>query len=206
MNISCSKKKKQLFALMILVCTLVWGTATGFAKTIPNYKGTLNEKLDRGMIAIHNGKGEVSVSWRLFKKDAPDISFDLYRTPSGGKPIKLNKAPLTTSTYYIDQNVDTSTDQLYSLSVHRKDDKEGKSVASYLLSVERAKKPYLSIPLVPLTFESAALYEPNDASVGDLDGDGELEIVLKRMGAFYACSQAGMCPGGILLHGCTVRY
>jgi len=199
MNISCSKKKKPAFALMILVCTLVWVTATGFAKTIPNYKVALTEKLDRGMIAIHNGKGEVSVSWRLFKKDAPDISFDLYRTPSGGKPIKINKAPLATSTYYIDQNVDTSTDQLYSLSVHRKDDKEGKSVASYLLSVERAKKPYLSIPLVPLTFESAALYEPNDASVGDLDGDGELEIVLKRMGAFYACSQAGMCPGGIIL-------
>ncbi|WP_321423883.1 rhamnogalacturonan lyase [uncultured Bacteroides sp.] len=192
------KVNRLVLTLSVLFCNIAFSPII-YCKPIPNYKVVLTDKPNRGMIAIHRGKGEVSVSWRMFKKDASDISFDIYRTTSGKVPVKINNEPLTNSTYYTDHGVDTSKDQLYSLYIHNKNKKAGKPIATYLLSVERAKKPYISIPLAPLKFESAALFQPNDASVGDLDGDGELEIVIKRMGAFYACSQAGMCPGGIIL-------
>src|SRR5262249_5200590 len=48
-------------------------------------------------------------------------------------------------------------------------------------------KPYLSIPL-----KSPDRYDfPNDASVGDLDGDGEYEIVLHQAGRGHDNSQNG---------------
>jgi len=155
--------------------------------------------MNRGMVAIHQGEGTVSVSWRLFKLDHNDITFDLYRSTNMGKAIKLNKSPLNSTTYFTDKRVDTSFEQHYFL--YASSDKEHKPVeiASYLLTPQLASVPYLSIPLEPLSFDTAHVFQPNDASVGDLDGDGELEIVIKRMGAFYACSQKGMCPHSMVL-------
>ncbi|MBP1664942.1 MAG: type 3a cellulose-binding domain protein [Bacteroidetes bacterium] len=186
--------KKKVFILFInlLFAGYIWGDVK-----IPNYNIKQIEKMNRGLVAIHSGNGEVSVTWRLFKEDASDISFDLYRKTSE-KRVKLNKSPLWFSTYFTDKNVNTSEDNEYQLFVHNKKNKDI-LVATYLLTAEKAKTPYISIPLVPLKFKDAELFQPNDASAGDLDGDGELEIVLKRVGAFYACSQSGLCPEGNIL-------
>ena len=54
-------------------------------------------------------------------------------------------------------------------------------------------RPYLSIPL-----KTPAGYSPNDASVGDLDGDGEYEIVLHQVGRGRDNSQAGTTTEPIL--------
>lgn len=155
--------------------------------------------MNRGMVAIHQGQGIVSVSWRLFKSDDKDISFDLYRSANHGEPIRLNDSALKTSTYYVDKNVDTTVDQEYILYAHSNSGQAAVKVASYLLSPQLASVPYLSIPLEPLPFDTAHVFQPNDASIGDLDGDGEMEIVIKRMGAFYACSQKGMSPHSMVL-------
>jgi len=47
-------------------------------------------------------------------------------------------------------------------------------------------KPYLSIPL-----RTPEGYSANDASVGDLDGDGEYEIIIHLTGRAHDNSQAG---------------
>ncbi|MCD8166527.1 MAG: rhamnogalacturonan lyase [Bacteroides sp.] len=155
----------------------------------------LKEKPNRGIIAIHEGEGTVTISWRLHKKDPADIAFDLYRTLAGGEKIKINKKPITLSTYIKEKNVDTTTDQLYTLTLAG----EEETIGEYQLTTKRAATPYLSIPIEPLPFDTLALYQPNDISIGDLDGDGEIEIVLKRVGAFYACSQPGISPGGVII-------
>lgn len=155
--------------------------------------------MNRGLIAIHQGSGVVTVSWRLFKSDSKEIAFDLYRSIPGGKAIKLNSIPLTTATYFTDLGADTSINQHYMLCARSAKNKKTALAASYLLTPKLASVPYLSIPLAPLAFDTAHVFQPNDASIGDLDGDGEIEIIIKRMGAFYACSQEGISPHSMVL-------
>ncbi|MCC8088007.1 MAG: DUF1961 family protein [Rikenellaceae bacterium] len=157
--------------------------------------GLIKERLNRGLVAIHQGQGLVSVAWRMLQDDPEDITFDLYRSVGGGEAVKINRSPLKISTYFQDKGVDTSQDVKYILHIAG----SVNPVGSYELTVERAKTPYISIPMYPLEFDTLNLYHPNDISVGDLDGDGEMEIVVKRIGANYACSQPGLCPGGVIL-------
>ncbi|WP_163174820.1 rhamnogalacturonan lyase [Bacteroides sp. 51] len=175
---------KNLLLLLLILCS-------------PLVKG--NTPMNRGMIAIHQGNGVVNVSWRLFAADSEGVTFDLYRSTNKQEAIKLNDSPLSKSTYFVDKGVDTSLDQYYILYARSGKEREAVKIASYLLTPELASVPYLSIPLEPLPFDTAHVFQPNDASVGDLDGDGELEIVIKRMGAFYACSQKGVSPHSMVL-------
>ena len=54
-------------------------------------------------------------------------------------------------------------------------------------------RPWLTIPL-----ETPDGYAPNDASVGDLDGDGEYEIVLQQAGRGRDNSQPGLTEPPLL--------
>lgn len=155
----------------------------------------LNDITDRALMAIHEGNGEVHIAWRLLGGDDPLIAFDLYRANGAGEQKKVNHRPIRTATYYIDNGVNCAETQKYTLC----DAASGKMLATYTLTPELAATPYLRIPIEPLPFDTAHRYEPNDVAVGDLDGDGEMEIVLKRVGASFACSQAGMSPGGVIL-------
>lgn len=161
-----------------------------------NYaEGLIKEKLNRGLVAIHQGNGDVSIAWRIFREDPTSIAFDIYKSVNGAVPVKINKGSLITSTYFVERGVDTSVDNKYFLHLSGSD----VQIGTYELTADRAKVPYISIPIEPLDFDTLNLYHPNDISVGDLDGNGELEIVVKRIGANYACSQAGLCPGGVIL-------
>ncbi|MCR3750434.1 rhamnogalacturonan lyase family protein [Lentzea californiensis] len=120
------------------------------------------ERLDRGVVSVRSGSGNL-VSWRLLAGDARDTGFNVYR---GG--TKLNSAPITASTNYLDSG--------------------GPSGASYTVRaiVNGAEQPaspaslsfgagYLDVPISP----PGSAYTANDASVGDADGDGQYEIFLK---------------------------
>jgi rhamnogalacturonan endolyase len=162
----------------------------------PAYKNLQLEKIRRGLMAIHQGNGVVNVSWRMLAEDSQKLAFDLYRKSlkSGEiNPIteKLNAEPILKSTYFVDKNADTSVDQEYIL----KEAGSAGKICSYLLSVKLASLPYISIPLPEIEGDTAGRYLPNDASVGDLDGDGEYEIILKRQIGNFACSQTGISGG-----------
>ena len=63
--------------------------------------------------------------------------------------------------------------------------KEGNASKSF--TVQPGNKPFYSIAL-----QTPNGYAPNDASVGDLDGDGQYEIVLHQTGRGRDNSQAGI--------------
>ncbi|MGH7223359.1 MAG: hypothetical protein ACRELF_09030, partial [Gemmataceae bacterium] len=132
------------------------------------------ENLGRGVVAINQGDGKVFVSWRLLGDDPEDIAFNLYRVRGDEKPIKLNKKPLKTATNYVDSGVDLSKPTAYFIRAVR-DGKELPASAAFTLPAEAPPRQYLTIPLRTLPGHT-----PNDASVGDLDGDGEYDIVLKQ--------------------------
>ncbi|MBN1818573.1 MAG: rhamnogalacturonan lyase [Sedimentisphaerales bacterium] len=138
------------------------------------------EFLDRGVVAVMQGDGKVFVSWRLLGTDPEGILFHLYRITEGNEPIQINSDPLS-ATNYVDANVDPVTSNSYCV---------GAVVEGKELPLSRATKawtqPYLSIPL--RTLEG---YTPNDASAGDLDGDGVYEIILHQAGRGRDNAQAG---------------
>lgn len=128
------------------------------------------ERLDRGVVAVPSGGG-VLVSWRLFGYEPTTLGFNVYRDGT-----KLNPMPIVDSTNYLDASGTSSAKY---------------TVRAVLNGVEQAaSKPagvwqagYLSIPTQPPPGGSNAsgsyTYTSSDASVGDVDGDGQYEIIVK---------------------------
>ncbi|WP_324677895.1 rhamnogalacturonan lyase [Hymenobacter sp. GOD-10R] len=148
----------------------------------PTFAQRQMENLGRGVVAIQKSRDSTFVSWRLLGTDPEDVAFNLYRKTGDQAPIKLNKAPITKSTSFLDTKANTTEARSYFVKPVLKGTEQATSAACNL-SAQAPARPYFSIPLqVPPPGEelgSAYTYSANDASVGDLDGDGEYEIILK---------------------------
>ena len=127
------------------------------------------ERLDRGAVAVSSAEG-LLVSWRSLDTDAADLGFNVYRD---GK--KLNAAPVVTSTNFIDSGA-KGTGKYEVREVVR--NKEG--AAAKALAIDTFLTLPLKRPADGVTADGKPYgYHANDASVGDLDGDGQYEIILK---------------------------
>ena len=129
------------------------------------------EYLDRGVIAVRTGTSNY-IGWRLLGTDPADISFNVYRDS-----IKITSSPITNSTNYADTGGSVSS-QYTIVPVIDGIERPGSEPVGVWTS------PYLTIPLqVPAggttPDDVSYTYSPSDCSVGDLDGDGQYEIVLK---------------------------
>ena len=141
------------------------------------------EYLNRGVNAGKNANGKVFVSWRLLGNEPEELAFNLYRTTLG-KTIKLNASPIIKSTSFTDETVDTTKVNTYTVKSII-NNKEQTSDKAFELAVD--SKPYLSIAL-----HTPPGYTPNDLSVGDVDGDGEYEIIVHQTGRGRDNSQGGI--------------
>ena len=134
------------------------------------------EKLSRGLIGIPTEEG-MYFSWRMTLEDAAGLQFDLYRSSGGGAEVKLNKEPIDRTSDFLDRTVDYTVDNRWTLKATTGE------VATWTRLKGEKRNPYLSIPICkPEDGEIAGepfTYTANDCSVGDLDGDGEYEIILK---------------------------
>jgi rhamnogalacturonan endolyase len=149
------------------------------------------ERLSRGVVAVRFEANKVWVSWRMFGTDRDEIAFNLYRE-TGGKAVRLNENPLADVTFFVDEKADlTKANSYFVRAVSGK--KETETSAKFTLSENAPVRQYLSVPL-----QTPAGYTPNDASVGDLDGDGEYEIVLHQAGRGADNSRPGMTTEPIL--------
>jgi len=122
------------------------------------------ENLDRGVVAV-KVSGGVFVSWRMFGYEydttASNVSYNLYR--DGAKV-----ANVTDSTNY--QDASGTASSKYTVAAVIKGTEGPQSPAATVWAQQ-----YLSIPIK----SPGGSYSANDASPGDLDGDGKLDIVLK---------------------------
>jgi rhamnogalacturonan endolyase len=152
----------------------------------------LMENLGRGVVAIRQADGQVWVGWRLLGTDPDATAFNVYRATDGAAPVRLNRDPLTGPTAWVDAKADLERSHVYSVRPVL-EGREGTSGGTFTLPAKAPARPYLSIPL-----RTPAGYSPNDASVGDLDGDGEYEIVLHQVGVGRDNAHSGMTTEPIL--------
>ncbi|AVV45534.1 hypothetical protein C6376_33420 [Streptomyces sp. P3] len=129
------------------------------------------EALDRGVVSVHTDSGNL-ISWRWLGTDSDTVSFNVYRAGT-----KVNPTPVTGSTNYFHSGAPAQAD--YTVRAIVGGVEQADSVHALQL-----RTGYKDVPLTPPTGGTtpdgvAYTYEANDASVGDLDGDGALDIVLK---------------------------
>jgi len=145
--------------------TLLLGLMAILLCSTSSYGQRRMEMLDRSVVAIPTSAG-VMITWRITGPEyAANASYNLYRG------TELLKSGLSVSNF-----VDTQSNG------------EGYTVAAVINGVEQNRseavtslaKQFLTIPVRPINGSYDA-YEINDASVGDLDGDGKYEIVVKRL-------------------------
>jgi len=127
------------------------------------------ENLDRGVVAVVV-TGGVYVGWRMmgyeYTGTDSDTSYNLYKDGTLLKNV-------TDSTNYLDA-AGTATSK-YTVSAVLKG-VEGKQSAPVSVWAQQ----YLSIPVSPPPKgPQGGTYSPNDGSPCDLDGDGQLDLVLK---------------------------
>ena len=149
------------------------------AQTRYDYSKLSTERLNRGVVAVRTPDGKVAVSWRTLSTDPKGQPYDVYRRSvkdrlQGKNGVKLNTQPLTTGgTFFIDEHP-LDGDATY--EVRATTEAADKSRTSNLVPrISKNAVGYLPIPIQ----KPEGRYSANDASVGDVDGDGQYEIFLK---------------------------
>jgi len=132
------------------------------------------ENLDRAVIAVRCPGDSVYVGWRLLGTEPDDIAFNLYRRSGNDKPVKLNQTPIKESTncQVGKQNFGIETSYFVRAVLGGVEQEASKP---FTLKANAPVQQYINIPL-----KTPEGYSPNDVSVGDLDGDGEYEIILHQ--------------------------
>ena len=139
------------------------------------------ENLDRGLIAISLGEDKAYIGWRILGTEPESIAFNVYRNGT-----KINSQPITDSANFVDSESNSGAVYTVRAVIDGKEQDESKPA-------KLRSRNYITIPLQTLRG-----YGPNDASTGDLDGDGVYDIVLHQAGRSRDNSQSGMTDPPIL--------
>lgn len=168
-------KKKRLFVSLVL---LLSGTMLSIHAQ-PKYDFTKmqRENLGRGVVAVRQNESETCLTWRYLSSDPLETAFHIYRN---GKQVAT--VPAGKATMWVDQQKNDKTTHyevrpvVNGTETHNADGK-------YTIQPD-AQLGYIDIPLQrPENGKTPSgqeyTYNANDASIGDVDGDGEYEIILK---------------------------
>jgi rhamnogalacturonan endolyase len=175
------RQSSVIFLLLILTMS-VSTPAFGVRKELPKRE---MENLGRGLVAVQYEAGKVFVGWRLLGTDPPSIAFNVYRVTASQPPQKLNAKPINEATSFVDTTADLGKAQTYFVRPVLAQKEQAPS-GRFTIPANPPVRQYLSIPL-----QTPENYSPNDGSVGDLDGDGEYELVIHQTGRGRDNSQAG---------------
>ncbi|MBO9699062.1 MAG: T9SS type A sorting domain-containing protein [Sporocytophaga sp.] len=128
------------------------------------------EKLSRGLVAARSGNNNF-ISWRWLGTEGDNVTFNLYRNGA-----KVNTTPLTVCNYTDNGAAASAT---YYIKAVVDGIEQAPSAAVTVWGAQFLKIP-VTAPAGGTTPDGVAYtYIANDASVADLDGDGEFEVILK---------------------------
>jgi len=155
--------KKLLTIVLLFIATATFAQRT-------------TDHLDRGLVAVPAASGSGNlVSWRVFAEEYYDVTYNLY---CDGTQVAKN---LSASNYT--HTAGTATSKYQVAAVVRGVEQEK------CAAITRWTNGMLTIPVQPIIgrdgTDVTAHYTLNDISLGDLDGDGIVEFIVKR-----PCDQA----------------
>lgn len=173
-------RKRQLYILSLLSVFCAFGNecAYGLESSVcgQNHSQFPKERLDRGLVALPAAGKGIYLSWRLLGTDSKNVCFDIERD---GKVI----AHHLRATNFTDAK--GSPAHSYRIITYQD---VPKMDAPMQQEVSKPVKPwtdlYKSLPIHRPEGGTAPdgrvyTYSPNDCSVGDVDGDGEYELIVK---------------------------
>lgn len=132
----------------------------------------VSERLNRGAVAVKASNG-VLVSWRSLATDDAALSFNVYRDGT-----KITSSPITSKTNYLDTAGKPGFKYTVEAVLNGNVVETAEAVAwQNMFTSLKVNRPAAQAA----ANGSKGYYFPGDMSVGDVDGDGEYELILKWM-------------------------
>jgi rhamnogalacturonan endolyase len=139
------------------------------------------ENLCRGLVAVRSGSNNF-LSWRLMGYEATDTGFNVYRNGT-----KVNSTPITDSTNFVDTGAPSTATYTVRAVIAGKEYGDSSNTRTAASPASVLAQNYLTIAL-----STPSGYAAGDASPGDLDGDGQYELVVKEQQTPRDPSQDGV--------------
>lgn len=159
---------KKLILSSLLLSSLLGANEHALLADVQVY-----ENLDRSPVCVETSSGYL-LSWRRFASD-DSLGVQYTIIPNGSESIVMATGA---ATCYLDANKASS----YSLLIQQKQsDGSYTTVETYnnIMPEAMCRRVQLNRPAGGSTTSSSYTYTPNDASVGDVDGDGQYELIIK---------------------------
>jgi rhamnogalacturonan endolyase len=173
MRIKNAIKAKQVVILLLNM----WISSVAFSQK-------QLKPMDRGLICVPTSDQKLLISWRSLVEDPQDMRFELWRSSTenhDGHLIATIEA--NQGTNFVDPQASVQSAHVYKLVPLSPNGRKGKAVQ---YAYTGSGLPYHQIAL-----QTPPGYSPNDAGLGDLDGDGQYDLVLHQTGVSKDNSHAG---------------
>lgn len=126
----------------------------------------VKEKLNRAPVAVKTSQG-ILVSWRSLTSDAKETTFSVYRN---GKLLASNISDVTN---WLD--TEGKPGDIYRIETSKGEKSEATAWNNMFTSFDVKR------PAAIKSGNTTGRYRPDDMAVGDVDGDGNYELILKWM-------------------------
>ena len=146
---------KKYFLVVLLLCLSV----------VPAVAQRMTDRLDRGLVAVKTSKG-VYCSWRINAEEYYDVTYNIYRD---GTKINADIPLQVTNFLDADGGTESSTYTVTAV-VNGQEGEHSKPATVWAQNW---------LEIAPDHGDLKSTYIPNDACCADVDGDGELEILIK---------------------------
>ncbi|MBO4549316.1 MAG: hypothetical protein J5733_01180, partial [Bacteroidaceae bacterium] len=141
------------------------------AASLPVSAQRRTDVLGRGLVAMKKSGG-IFLSWRITAEEYYDVTYNVYRDGT-----LLNTEPLEVSNYTDKSGTLTST---YTICPVVRG-VEGDACEAVEVWKQNYKEIILPTVIGKDGTDITSQYQPNDISVADLDGDGEMELIVRRI-------------------------
>ena len=133
-----------------------------------------DENLDRGVVALRKADGSVYIGWRLLADDPADVAFHVYRKSGSGTAQRVTEEPVSESTNYVDTTAPQQDNVSYFLRPVVGTREGTPTRSSHVVNADSGSG------FVRIRLKGA--HGGRKVAVADLDGDGQLDYVIKQPG------------------------
>lgn len=140
------------------------------------------DRIGRGIVAVPTGSTTNHVSWRRLAEEYYGVTYNLYKDGA------LLASGLTKTSYIDNKNGNTGSSYQVAAVVNGEEQNICDAVtpwSQFRYQLNGISSGFIDLAMSPVYDRDGNLvtshYEPNDAEFADLDGDGDLEMIIKRI-------------------------